>query len=160
MVFGTCLGQVFWDRFFGTCFGNPDDDFSFAGAAEQEADSVGAGQPRVDVRLPVGRVAGPRRRHGAPQQALRRILRHAAILLRIHGKLLVHPLWQQVGTGLSLPMGHDPSWVGQVGPVVSCGQVCDLDPSLVKSCNLSRVGQVRPANSCGQVRNIDPSGSK
>ena len=70
-----------------------------AGAAEQEADSVGAGQPRVDVRLPVGRVAGPRRRHGAPQQALRRILRHAAILLRIHGKLLVHPLWQQVGTG-------------------------------------------------------------
>ena len=61
---------------------------------------------------------------------------------------------------LSLPMGHDPSQVGQVGPVASCGQVGDLDPSLIKSRNLSRVGQVRPADSCGQVRNIDPSGSK
>ena len=52
------------------------------------------------------------------------------------------------------------SWFGQVGPVDSYGQVGDLDPSLVNSCNLSRVGQVRPVDSCGQVRNIDPSGSK
>ena len=51
-------------------------------------------------------------------------------------------------------MGHDPSRVGQVGPVASCGQVGDFDPSLVKSRNLSWVGQVRPADSCGQVRNI------
>ena len=36
------------------------------------------------------------------------------------------------------------SRVGQVGPVDSCGQVGDLDPSLVNSRNLSRVGQVRP----------------
>ena len=64
------------------------------------------------------------------------------------------------GSPLSLPIGHDPSRVGQVRPVASCGQVGDLDPSLVKSRNLSRVGQVRPADSCGQVRNIDPSGSK
>ena len=46
------------------------------------------------------------------------------------------------------------SRVGQVGPVDSCGQVGDRDPSLVNSRNLSRVGQVRPVNSCGQVRNI------
>ena len=55
------------------------------------------------------------------------------------------------------------SRVGQIGPVDSCGQVKDLDLTLVKSRNLSRVGQVRqvrPADSCGQVRNIDPSGSK
>ena len=52
------------------------------------------------------------------------------------------------------------SWVGQVGPVDSCGQVGDLDPSLVNSRNLSWVGQVGPLDSCGQVRNIDPSGSK
>ena len=52
------------------------------------------------------------------------------------------------------------SRVGQVGPVDSSGQVGDIDPSLVNSCNLSRVGQVRPVDSCGQVRNIDPSGSK
>ena len=32
--------------------------------------------------------------------------------------------------------------VGQVGPVDSCGQVGDLDSSLVNSRNLSRVGQV------------------
>ena len=42
------------------------------------------------------------------------------------------------------------SRVGQVGPVDSCGQVEDLDPSLVNLGNLSRVGQ---------VRNIKPSGS-
>ena len=29
-------------------------------------------------------------------------------------------------------MGHDPFRVGQVGPVDSCGQVRDLDPSLKK----------------------------
>ena len=52
------------------------------------------------------------------------------------------------------------SGVGQVGPIDSCGQVGDLDPSLVNSRNLSRVGQFRPIDSCGQVRNIDPSGSK
>ena len=34
------------------------------------------------------------------------------------------------------------SRVGQVRPVDSCGQVRDLDLSLVNSCNLSRVGQV------------------
>ena len=50
------------------------------------------------------------------------------------------------------------SWVGQVGPVDSCGQVRDLDPSLVNSRNLSWVGQVKPVNSCGQVKIIDPSG--
>ena len=61
---------------------------------------------------------------------------------------------------VSLPMGHDPSRVGQVGPVASCGQVGDIDPSLVKSRNLSQVGQVRPVGSCGLVRNIDSSGSK
>ena len=47
------------------------------------------------------------------------------------------------------------SRVGQIGPVDSCGQVGDLDLSLVNSHNLSR-----PVDSCGQVRNIDPSGSK
>ena len=47
--------------------------------------------------------------------------------------------------------------VGRVRLVDPCGQVKDLDPSLVKSRNLSRVGQVRPADSCGQVANIDPS---
>ena len=52
------------------------------------------------------------------------------------------------------------SRVAQVGPFDSCGQVGDLDPSLVNSRNLSRVGQVRPVDSCGQVRNIDPFGSK
>ena len=52
------------------------------------------------------------------------------------------------------------SRVGQVGTVDSCGQVRDLDSSLVNSRNLSRVGQVRPVDSCGQVGNIDPSGSK
>ena len=52
------------------------------------------------------------------------------------------------------------SRVGKVGPVDSCGQVGDLDPSLVNSHNLSWVGQVEPVNSCGQVRNIDLSGSK
>ena len=41
-------------------------------------------------------------------------------------------------------MGH--------GPVDSCGQVRDLDPSLVKTRDLSQVGQVRPVDSCGQVR--------
>ena len=51
------------------------------------------------------------------------------------------------------------SRVGQVGPVESCGQVGDLNPSLVNSRNLSWVGQVGPVNSCGQVRNTDPSGS-
>ena len=55
-------------------------------------------------------------------------------------------------------MGH--ARVGQVGPVDSCGQVGDLDLSLVNSRNLSWVGQVRPADSCGHVRNIDASGSK
>ena len=49
---------------------------------------------------------------------------------------------------------------GQVGPVDSCGQVGDLDPSIVNSRNLSRVGQVGPVSSCGEVRNMDPSGSK
>ena len=42
------------------------------------------------------------------------------------------------------------SRVGQVGPVDSCGvcgQVGDLDPSLVNSRNLSRVGQVRLVDS-------------
>ena len=48
------------------------------------------------------------------------------------------------------------SRVGQVGPVDSCGQVGDLDPSLVNSRNLSRIEQVGPVDSCGQVRNIDP----
>ena len=52
------------------------------------------------------------------------------------------------------------SRVGQVGPVDSCGEVGDLDPSLVNSRNPSWVGQVKPVDSCGQVRNIDPSGSK
>ena len=53
------------------------------------------------------------------------------------------------------------SRVGQVRPVdSSCGQVGDLDPSLVNSRNLSWVGQVKPVNSFGQVRNIDPCGSK
>ena len=52
------------------------------------------------------------------------------------------------------------SWVGQGGPVDSCGQVGDLDLSLVNSHNLSWVGQVGPIDSCGQARNIDPSGSK
>ena len=61
---------------------------------------------------------------------------------------------------VSLPMGHDPSRVGQVGPVASCGQVGDIVLSLVKSRNLSWVGQVRPIESCGLVRDIDPSGSK
>ena len=46
--------------------------------------------------------------------------------------------------GVSLSMGH--------GPVDSCGQVRDLDPSLVKTRDLSQVGQVRPVDSCGQVR--------
>ncbi len=54
----------------------------------------------------------------------------------------------------------DGSRVGQVGPVDSCGQVGDLDPSFVNSRNLSRVGQVRPVESCAQVRNIDSSRSK
>ena len=40
------------------------------------------------------------------------------------------------------------SQVGQVGPVDSCGQIGDLDPSLVNSRNLSGVGQVRPVDSC------------
>ena len=48
--------------------------------------------------------------------------------------------------------------VGQIGPVDSCGQVEDLDPSLENSHKLSRVGQVRTVDLCGQVRNIDPSG--
>ena len=52
------------------------------------------------------------------------------------------------------------SRVGQVGPVDPCGQVRDLDPSLVNSRNLSWVGQFGPVNSCGQVRNTDPSESK
>ena len=52
------------------------------------------------------------------------------------------------------------SRVRQVGPVDSCGQVGDLDLSLVNSRNLSWVGQVRPIDSCGQVRIIDLSGSK
>ena len=52
------------------------------------------------------------------------------------------------------------SRVVQVGPVDSCGQVGDLEPSLVNSHNLSRVGQVRPVDLCGQVRNIDLFGSK
>ena len=51
------------------------------------------------------------------------------------------------------------SWVGQFGPVDLCGQVGDLDLSLINSRNLSWVGQVRTIDSCGQVRNIDPSGS-
>ena len=34
------------------------------------------------------------------------------------------------------------SRVGKVGPIDSCGQVRDLDLSLVNSRNLSRVGQV------------------
>ena len=45
--------------------------------------------------------------------------------------------------------------VGQVGPVDSCGQVGDLNPSLVNSHNLSWVGQVRSVDSCGQVGNKD-----
>ena len=52
------------------------------------------------------------------------------------------------------------SLAGQVGPADSCGQVKDLDPSLVNLRNLSWVGQVRHVDSCGQVRNIDLSGSK
>ena len=52
------------------------------------------------------------------------------------------------------------SQVGQVRPVNSCGQVGDLDPSLVKSPNLLLVGQVRPVDPSGHFRNIDPSGSK
>ena len=52
------------------------------------------------------------------------------------------------------------SRVGQVGPIDSCGQVGDLDPSLVNSRNLSWVGQVIPVDSCGQVRNIDPFETK
>ena len=39
------------------------------------------------------------------------------------------------------------SRVVQVGPVESCGQVGDLDPSLVKSRNLSRDAHVRPVDS-------------
>ena len=46
------------------------------------------------------------------------------------------------------------SRVGQVGPVDSCGQVGDIDLSLVNSRNLSRVGQVEPVDSCGQVSEI------
>ena len=52
------------------------------------------------------------------------------------------------------------SRVGQVRHVDSCGQVEDLDQSLVNSRKLSWVGQVKPVDSCGQVRIIDPSGSK
>ena len=52
------------------------------------------------------------------------------------------------------------SWVGQVGPADSCGQVGDLDPFLVNSRNLSWVGQVRPVDLFGQVINIDLSGTK
>ena len=48
------------------------------------------------------------------------------------------------------------SRVGQVGPVDSCGEVRDLDLSLLKSCNLSWVGQVRPIDSCGQVGDLYP----
>ena len=60
----------------------------------------------------------------------------------------------------SLVNSRNLSWVGQVGPVDSCGQVEDLDPSLVNSRNLSWIGQVRLVDSCGHVRNTDPSGSK
>ena len=49
------------------------------------------------------------------------------------------------------------SQVGQVGPVDSCGQVADHDPSLVNSRNLSWVGQVGQVEFGGQVRNLDPS---
>ena len=52
------------------------------------------------------------------------------------------------------------SRVGQVGPVDSCGQVGDLDPSIVNSSNLSQVGPHRSLDSYGQVRNIAQSGSK
>ena len=52
------------------------------------------------------------------------------------------------------------SRVRQVGPVDPCGQVGDLDMSLVNLRNPSQVGQVRPVDSCGQVRNTDQSGSK
>ena len=48
----------------------------------------------------------------------------------------------------------------QVGQVDPCGQVGDLEPTLVNSRNLSWVGQVEPVDSCGQVRNIDLAGSK
>ena len=68
------------------------------------------------------------------------------------------PLNQRLGLHICKVVNR--SRVLQVGPVDSCGQVGDLDPSFVNSRNLSRVGQVRPADSCGQVRNIDPSGSK
>ena len=71
----------------------------------------------------------------------------------------------QIGIRWSLELGFGSklvsgSRVGPFGPIDSCGQVRDLDPSLEKSRNLSRVGQVRPVDSCGQVRNIDLSGSK
>ena len=49
------------------------------------------------------------------------------------------------------------SRVGYVGPIDSCGQVGDLDKSLVNSHNHLRVGQVSPVNSCGQVRDINSS---
>ena len=53
-----------------------------------------------------------------------------------------------LGVGIKLVNG---SRVRQVGPVDSCEQVGDLDPSSVNSRSLSRVGQVRPVDSCGQV---------
>ena len=61
---------------------------------------------------------------------------------------------------LSLSMGHGLNRSDPSVHVNLCGQVGYIDPSLVKSRNLSQVGQVRPADSSGQVRNIDPSGSK
>ena len=57
-----------------------------------------------------------------------------------------------------LSMGNGRTVNGQVRTVLFGGQVKDLDPFLVNSCNLSRAGQVRLAVSDGQVGNIDPSG--
>ena len=58
---------------------------------------------------------------------------------------------------LSLSMGHG---LDRLDPSTHVDSSENLDPSLVNSHNLSWVGQVGPVDSCGQARNIDPSGSK
>ena len=84
----------------------------------------------------------------AQQRHLQRGLGEALLQGVLHQALRVETntegLFHEMGTLSKLVNG---SWVGQVGPVDSCGQVRDLDPSLVKSRNLSRVGQVRPVDS-------------
>ena len=52
---------------------------------------------------------------------------------------------------ISFSTGNGRTGNGRVGPVLSGGQVKDLDPSLVNFLQFSQVGQVRPVVSGGKV---------